>query len=967
MHTKIKIFAAFFLGLAISSVSAQDVKLDELTPQDPPAAPVKADIDPPRVDEELFVTGSYIKGLRQEDLASPLISLNRDDIKNTGATRIADLINNLTINTGSENNTDAFSQNFTTGTNSINLRGLGIGSTLVLLNGRRQTYSGFANDKGENFVDTASLVPMIALERVEILKDGAGSLYGSDAVAGVANFKTRKHFDGFEVELETQSGVDDQANNIVSLVYGFDNETTSFLAAFSHLERDAVGTDKRRLSDTDDDISRAGMPGTFLLPVVTPASSLYPTWSALFDQNPNFIADFFEPLIGAPEVTGALQPAYTDPDCANLAARDNTTIVPATFPIGPCQLDFGSFFTVVPEEENEKFYFNLEQQLPGSMNLYFEYSQASFEATRRASPSFPITSTPRICGVGTLDGLLGEVYPDLGRTCAELNAASGNPTGHPDNPFGVDVLFIGRALGSGQQATLTQFESDTDRFVIGIDGALSDSWDWSVDFTNSSNEYVVQTDDTLKEEFLSSLAGLGGNGCNPTTGIPGQGPCEYFNPFGSSLTGTGSSNSSAIIDYITGRFKLEAESELQTLGAVFSGEVFELGGGTAKLATGVQLRDESLKYDYDEHSNNENFLFTIGNPDFTTDRDIKAAFVELAMPLTDTFNLQLSARYEDYDVSGDSVDPKVAVLFRPNNNISIRSSFTTSFRAPSLFQQNGVRITLEEISVPTLGTQFIPVRSQPNPNNTLKPEEADIFNLGFSWLSDSEAFSLNADYWSYDYTNVIIQQNPQAVLNSALAGDTVAASQVKMPTGTIERITVFYDNASSLETDGLDLQTSYEWLIDEHHIRLGMELTKVLSYDLVDPLAGKIDGLGKRNANNFATSVPELRANINLHWSTAKQSVNLYWRHIDSYVNDQLNAATNSPRNEEISSHTTIDLQYRYRFDVMGNADKGIELSVGAINLTDEDPPHVNTNGGLDSKVHDPRGQIYYLNANVPF
>ena len=106
------------------------------------------------------------------------------------------MIEDLTINTGSQNNPDAFTQNFTTGTSNVNLRGLGVSSTLVLINGRRQTQSAAATDRGENFVDTSSLPPMIAFQRIELLKDGATALYGSEAVAGVVNFITRSDFDG---------------------------------------------------------------------------------------------------------------------------------------------------------------------------------------------------------------------------------------------------------------------------------------------------------------------------------------------------------------------------------------------------------------------------------------------------------------------------------------------------------------------------------------------------------------------------------------------------------------------------------------------------------------------------------------------------------------------------------------------------------------------------------------------------
>jgi iron complex outermembrane receptor protein len=136
--------------------------------------------------EEVIVTGTYIRRPSQFDSPSPLVNVTSDDLAAAGANDVGRVLEDLTINTGSQNNPDAFTQNFTTGTSNINLRGLGVSSTLVLINGRRQTQSAVTTDRGENFVDTSSLPPMIAFERIEILKDGATALYGSEAVAGVA-------------------------------------------------------------------------------------------------------------------------------------------------------------------------------------------------------------------------------------------------------------------------------------------------------------------------------------------------------------------------------------------------------------------------------------------------------------------------------------------------------------------------------------------------------------------------------------------------------------------------------------------------------------------------------------------------------------------------------------------------------------------------------------------------------------
>jgi outer membrane receptor protein involved in Fe transport len=391
-----------------------------------------------------------------------------------------------------------------------------------------------------------------------------------------------------------------------------------------------------------------------------------------------------------------------------------------------------------------------------------------------------------------------------------------------------------------------------------------------------------------------------------------------------------------------------------------------MAGGDAGMAAGVQIRKETLDYNYDENSNANNFLFFVGNPDFSSKRDIKAAFTELALPVGDSVDMQLSLRYEDYEDSGDSTDPKIAVLYRPTDAFSVRGSFSTSFRAPSLFQQKGIQTTLGEVTTVS-GTQFLAVRAEANPDDPLKPEEADVINLGASW-SPGDALKFSADYWSYDYTNVIIKQNAQAIHDAAEDGDAQADSQVvgDVSTGAIERINVFYDNASNLGTDGVDIATRYTWSGDSGaQYETGLGLSKILSYDLEDPQAGSVDGLGKRNFENFATSVPELRANLHFSWSFNRHSLNAFARFVDSYINDQKDAVTRLPKNQPIESITTVDLQYSYNFGT-GLTDEGFTLTVGGINVTDEEPPYVSTNGGYDSKAHDPRGALYYVKLNVP-
>ena len=895
--------------------------------------------------EEVIVTGSFIRRPSQFDAPSPLITIGRDEMGASGAAEIGDIIEDLTINSGSQNNPDAFTQNFSTGTSNINLRGLGVSSSLVLINGRRQTQSAVATDRGENFVDTSSLPPMIAFDRIEILKDGATALYGSEAVAGVVNFMTRSDFRGFEIELDLQT-VDGypQDDLRLSALYGGGNDTTHVLAALSILDRDPLTTNDRRLSGPLDDLSQAGNPGSFLVTSI-PGNPLYaPIWSAAFDSNGNGVADAVEPQIGLPPVLDAALPVFADPACAAIATQDPKVVpsfaatVPTPagdVPIGLCQFDFGGYYSIVPEEQRASAFVEVDHIFSDTLTGAVELHIANNDAQRNNSPSFPFSSFPVV------------------------------PAVHPDNPFGSAVSFIGRVEGAGGAAVPSFHDSDTWRLAGRLEGDLSDRWRFDAAVTLSENEFEVRTEDTLIDRFSLAMQGLGGPACDPATGVAGVAPCGWFNPFGSALTGTGTINSDALLDDITGNFSYRASSELMTLDGLIAGRLGTINGSPVELAAGVQFRDEQLTYDYDANTNNDNFLFFAGIPDFSNDRDVTAVFVEFNLPLSDTLDLQLAARHEDYGTGFSSTDPKLAFLWRPADQISVRGSVGTAFRAPSLFQDFGIQTSLVQLTDPTVGIpQFFPVRTQADQNvQGLDPEEADVLNLGisFSPIGDLE---ISLDYWSFDYNQVIIQQNPQAVLNAAAAGNPTALNQVNRDplSGLLLGIDTFYANASSLETDGFDLSIAHEFDLGSGALlRVGADATIVTSYDLVDPQAGPRDGLGWRNFANFATSMPEVRATVFAGWSTDRQGFDLFLRHIDGYRDDERPTIGSVP--VPIGSFTTLDAQYRYQF----RGDRGPALALGAVNLLDEDPPYVRTNGGYDAKVHDPRGRVLYARASINF
>ena len=186
--------------------------------------------------EEVIVTGSYLKG-SAVDGASPVEVISRDTIENLGATTIADIIRNMAIDSGSENNADSFTSGSTQGSSSVNLRGLGLSSTLVLFDGKRNTIAAQTANDGSVFVDTNSL-PVNIIERVEVLKEGAASVYGSDAVAGVVNYIFRRDFTGFEVNASQQkTDVGSQTDNRLSFLMGTEINDANVVVSLSSLNR----------------------------------------------------------------------------------------------------------------------------------------------------------------------------------------------------------------------------------------------------------------------------------------------------------------------------------------------------------------------------------------------------------------------------------------------------------------------------------------------------------------------------------------------------------------------------------------------------------------------------------------------------------------------------------------------------------------------------------------------------------
>lgn len=843
--------------------------------------------------EEVMVTGSYIKST-PGDAAVPVQVLSRDDLDAIGATSVADIIGKLAISSGSENQADSFTQGSTQGTSNVNLRGLGLSSTLVLINGRRQAISGALTNDGSVFVDT-STIPSEALERVEILKEGAASTYGSDAIAGVVNFILRKDFDGLEMNVGYQTTDEsNQEDRDIGFIWGGGNDKTHVTISGHFLDRTPLSVSERP-GIAKNAISSLG---TTFLPVAatTVASGPY--------------AGTYTPFENVPQ--------------ANCTASEGGVLIPQ--PNGArCGFHYGPRFNLVNTEHRRQIYTNITHEFDSGMELSAEAGWANNNVEDNPqSPSYPYLS-----------------FPVIGAS-------------HPGNDFGVPVVWLGRPLGAGSPSPSSPRENDNVRYSINLNGDLNDSWAFDTALTYSQNEYRQIQPDTIQSRLNDALAGVGG----PSGDM-------YFDPFNPQ------NNSQELIDYMSYNTDTKRTTQLLVWDGVVSGELFEMSGGTAGFAAGVQVRRENyevetddiyeIKFDANGNPIPVDLIFLGGVSEVKADRSSYALFAESKLPITDAIELTAAVRYEKLD-KDSSVDPKVALRWQLTDELTVRASVSTSFREPSLSQLNATAVSLQGIQdfnadgTAKGGVAFIRVASQGA--QSLTPEESTNFNLGVIY-QPTETLDLKLDYWRVDYKDLVTQQSAQGLIQQDINGPNI----VRTGNGQLVGVNTKYFNSSEVEVDGIDLEAIWNFS-DAWSIK--GNLSHFLNYDLTLDNGQTVEAAGSFNHDNFARSLPETKANTMLTWHGDNQNANVILNYISSYETSRAVPATNS---QNIDSYITIDAQYSITMPLSFSDESEATVSVGIKNLLDEDAPEVYdaANFSYDPKQHSPLGRMFYARAKLRF
>ena len=449
-------------------------------------------------------------------------------------------------------------------------------------------------------------------------------------------------------------------------------------------------------------------------------------------------------------------------------------------------------------------------------------------------------------------------------------------------------------------------------------------------------------------------------------GVGGESGTETFNIFDPSQ------NSQSLIDYISAETYTKTSTDLTVADLVVSGPWEIASGRTINVAYGVQFRNEGFSVERNDISTQQrdpqtgilqdvDLIFLGGGTEPSASRDSFATFAEANIPLTDSFEMSVAARYEALD-SDSSLDPKLALRWQATDELVVRGSMSTAFREASLVQQNNRATSLQGLVDPLGGGGALFIRVLTEGDTDLKPETSTNTNLGVVW-TPSDDFNMRVDWWRFDYEDVITIENAQGKLSADPNGPDIRRND----SGELQGVSTNFINAATVETDGVDV--SADWNIsagDKGDFGLQLAYSQFLSYEIPDGNGGTRDVVGSFNHDNFVRSMPEKKWNLTADWERGNHSAAMIVYYVDSYKTGRAVPASAQALgfNDGINSWRTIDLSYNYNFNL---GDTQAVFTLGGKNLQDKEAPRVYdaANFSYDPKHHDPRGRMFF--ARVKF
>jgi outer membrane receptor protein involved in Fe transport len=919
--------------------------------------------------EKIEILGSRIHGLDIEG-PSPVSTYNQDYIQATGAMTLADFLNKLPQNYsgisagrssapnelnpefGQRTETTTPMFNFIlgasdappgqTGVSGVSLRGLGSGSTLVLVDGRRQIKSGAGNrgsDSQQGFVDLNG-IPLGMIDHIEVLPSGASAIYGADAVAGVINIVLKKDYNGSELT-GTYKGsfAGGGRERTVNLTSGFTSPDGKLrgMVSVDYYDRAALKASQRGFSRHQDHSSivagydangdpvmgrdlrlQFGYPG-----VVQAVSGTLNGIHEAGGNNTRF-AVINDGITGTPTLADFTASGPGRTGGASYIVRGNTS----------------EFLDLIPKSQRVGVTGSFNYVVNDHVEAYSRYSFADVRGLYNTQP--PVTSAASYSGFGNVSTVVPAAY----------------------NPFGQNIMVgqIHYGFGSVSQATKTVTHS----VVAGLRGLVpGTSWRWDAAYTWQKQD-LNQLTRNFNADGITALY------ANPD-------PAKRLNPF---LDARVDGNSQAALYETLALYPyVRSFSEQSTFDVSADGNLFDIWGGPVKMAVGGTV-------EYDRNSSNALsyssgfFGLTAKKTAVASEQHTSAAYTEFNIPIVGKPNavpgvqrldLQLAGRLEDNGRAGNSSTPQVGLVWSPVKSLLVRGNYSEGFRSPDLteYEIAGSASSAYGLVDPRRGgetTGYVNVTRGSNPD--IKPETStnEVYGLVFEPPFVS-GLDLKATYYRTVQKDAIQVLSAQTFVNNeAFFADRVtrnpatpADTALGYP-GTLASIDQSLINFGKIENASIDYLAEYVLPWQEAgrwDLTVGATRTLTATRELA-PGKPALDDAG----DTFAP--PKWKYNASVFWSKGPWTAAVFVSHLSGFSTNK--AGNTLTATYPIPSQTNVDINagYTFKHGVIGNYGKGLRLNVGIGNLLDEDPPFSDTVFGYDGALHSPLGRTYSLSFSLP-
>jgi iron complex outermembrane receptor protein len=859
--------------------------------------------------ERIEVTGSRIKRVNLEG-ATPITVIDAADLINSGFATVGDALRDSNLNAfgswgGGANNGWA-SQS------TVQLKGASAQHTLTLLDGKRMAKSPVLDGGASNL----NTIPMAAVQRIEILTDGASAIYGTDAIAGVINIILKKDFEGLRFDARTDKpSADGGDSGNFSFTGGLSSDKGSLVFTFEHYDSERIMQSER--SYTEPYLLEGGDPTD-----ANDWANLSWTGRVLKQGGAGGWA-WEAPFSGGQDCASVYGDAFLGPVNDRNYAGDNL-----------CLYDYTRAAATSSDHKRDNTLVQYTYNLTDDISLVARAYWAKTETKDISAPVPGNIAIPQGLPAYTTDaGLeLRELYADPYASMGfRFDTAGDRVAEHHDTVFD---------------------------YLLGLEGS-EENFDWDISITYNNYTNFTWGTGYLLDGAQNSLVGEWDTDLGEFVGWDPRDPNSPL-PAGS-----------------TANYDKRMTADYLDVSGGISFEFFELSGGAIGSYVGASYREESLDSKVDALAEAGLIIGGNGGSGGLGKREVSSVYFEMLLPVFDNLEVNLAGRYDDYSDFGGTFNPQMSIRYNPTSDILIRASVGQGFRAPTLSDlyqgtTEGYGTLTNYIGCYEAGNDIDSCNlreeapTQTGGNLDLGAEESDTFNIGLVW-NISDNFDLTADYWSLETEGLIesISSNEllqtQAKLYQAADQAGVARPDVSLvysgaaisllPNGRIDHVTAPKVNLGRSEREGIDFTFNANFDTEYGNFDAGINVSKYLTYKYTYVDNG-VSVISEDEAGR--TDTPDLRINMNIDYTLGNHSIHYFANYIDEQTTYDFKGDDESSGLYVIDDYLTHNLSYNYQLPWSNS------ITVGVTNLTDEDPKF-DKFGAYAGNLYSIRGRTYYL------